>query len=64
MTVVHHEFAAQGARGEVVDAAGAVGDVAHDDGVRARVLRDDVGDGRPEHAEALGELKRHPLCLQ
>ena len=57
--VVHEEVAAEGPRGVVVDAAGAVGDVGHDEGggVGAEA-RQNVGDGRREEEEPFGELQR------
>lgn len=56
--VVHEEVAGEGAGREVVDAAGAVGDVAHDDGFDARAeLGEDVGDGGGEEEEAFGHLE-------
>ena len=63
VSVVHHQLAAERARRVVVYAAGAVGDVGHDDGVGARVLRDDVGEGRREDGKALRQLQRNLLCL-
>lgn len=56
--VVHEEVAPQGPRGVVVDAAGAVGDVGHDEGFGARAEAGDyVGDGGGEEEEAFGELE-------
>lgn len=56
--VVDEQVAAEGARGVVVDAAGAVGDVAHDEGLDARAeLGEDVGDGGREDEQAFGELE-------
>ena len=44
--VVDEEITAHGSRGVVVDAAGSVGDVAHDEGFDAGAeLGEDVGDG-------------------
>ena len=57
--VVHEEVAAECPRRVVVDAACAVGDVAHDEGFGARAeAREDVGDGGGEEEEAFGELER------
>ena len=44
---------------EVVDAARAVRDVAHDDDVDVRKLAQHVRDGTGEHEEALGKLQGH-----
>ena len=63
VSVVDEELAVERARRVVVDAAGAVGDVGHDDRVGARVLLDDVGQRRREHRQALRQLQRHPLRL-
>lgn len=63
--VVHEEVAAEGARGVVVDAAGAVGDVGHDEGFGAGAeAGDDVGDGGREEEEAFGELEGDFLGLR
>ena len=56
--VVHEEVAAKGAGGVVIDAAGAVGDVAHDEGFGAGAeAGEDVGDGGGEEEETFGELE-------
>lgn len=56
--VVDEQVAAHGAGGVVVDAAGAVGDVAHDEGLDTRAeLGEDVGDGGGEEEEALRHLQ-------
>ena len=58
MGVVDQQVAAQSPRGVVVDAACAVRDVAHDEGLCARAeLGEDVGDGRGEDQETLWELQ-------
>ena len=54
----------QSPRGEVIHAAGAVRDVCHDDALRARVLLDDVRDGRGEQGQAFGHLQRHALGFE
>ena len=57
---MHQQVAAQGSRRQVVDAAGAVRDVAHHDGFGARAeALDDVAQRRGEHEQALGHLQRH-----
>ena len=56
--VVHEQVAAECAGGVVVDAARAIGDVAHDEGLDARAeLDEDVGDGGGEEEQALGHLE-------
>ena len=60
MAVVHHHVAAEGARGVVVDAARAVGDVAHDHALCAAEPLDDVDDRAAVHEEPLGHLQRNP----
>lgn len=61
--VVHEEVAAHCARGEVVDAAGAVGHVAHDEGLCAGAEgSDDVGQGAGEEEQAFGELEGDAFC--
>lgn len=58
--VVDEEVAAKCARCVVVDAAGAVGHVAHDQGFDARAeLSQDVGYGCGKDEEAFGELECH-----
>ncbi len=58
--VVHEQVTAQSASGVVIDAAGAVGDVAHDEGFASRTeLGEDVGDGGCEQEETFRELKGH-----
>lgn len=60
--VVHEQVAAEGAGGVIVDAAGAVGDVAHDEGFGAGAeASDDVGDGGGEEEETFGELQGDSL---
>ena len=55
---MHEQVAAEGASGVVVDAAGAIGDVAHDEGFGAGTeLGEDVGDGGGEHEETLRHLE-------
>jgi hypothetical protein len=49
-------MATQGPGGEVVDAAGAVRDVGHDDALDGRVLLQDVGDGRCVQGQAFRKL--------
>lgn len=57
--VVHEQIAAEGARRVVVDAAGAVRHVAHDERLDSRAkLRQDVGDGGGKEQQALGHLQR------
>lgn len=56
--VVHEEVAAEGAGGVVIDAAGAVCHIAHDDGFGAGAeAGEDVGDGGGEEKETFGELE-------
>lgn len=56
--VVNKQITAKGASGKVVDAACAVGHVAHDQGGGAGAeAREDVGDGGGEEEQALGELQ-------
>lgn len=58
MGIVDEEVAAEGAGGVVVDAAGAVGDVSHDDCFNAWAeLGEDVGDGGGEEEEAFRHLE-------
>lgn len=58
MGVVDQEVAAKRSCRVVVDAAGAVGDVAHDQGGGAGAeLGEDVGDGRGKEQQPLGELQ-------
>lgn len=58
VAVVDEEVGAKRGGGEVVDAAGAVGDVAEDEAVRGPAEGgDDVGEGEGIHKEALGELE-------
>ena len=60
MGVVHEEVAAERAGGVVVDAAGAVGDVGHDEGFCGGAeLGQDVGDGGGEEEEAFRHLQSH-----
>lgn len=62
VAVVNKEIGAQGGGGEVVDAAGAVGDVSEDeDGGDVSEGGEDVGDGEGVEEEALGELEGHAL---
>lgn len=58
MGVVDEQVTSQRTRGEVVNAARAVCDIAHDQGggVRAEA-REDVGDGGGEEEQTLGELQ-------
>lgn len=60
VAVVDEEVGAEGEGGERVDAAGAVGDVAEDDGLDrpGRETREQVGDGRAVDEQALGHLQR------
>ena len=56
--IVDKQVATEGAGGEVVDAACAVGHVAHDQGGGAGAeAREDVGDGGGEEEQALGKLQ-------
>jgi hypothetical protein len=56
--VVDEHVAAECSGGVVVDAAGAVGDVAHDDDLNPGAkLGQDVGDGGGEEEEAFGHLE-------
>lgn len=55
---VHEQVHVERTRGQVVDAAGAVGDVAEDEAVGdAGESGEDVGDDERVHEEALGELE-------
>lgn len=62
VTVVNEEIGAEGEGGEVVDAAGAVGDVAEDEAVgNGGEGGEDVGEDKRVHEEALGELEGDAL---
>lgn len=57
---VHEQVHVERTRGQVVDAAGAVGDVAKDEAVRdAGESGEDVGDYERVHEEALGKLESY-----
>ena len=57
VAIVHEELDAEGGGGEVVDAAGAVGDVAHDHRLHPGEDLEDVGDGARVDQQPLGELQ-------
>lgn len=58
MSVVDQEVGVEGRGGEVVDAAGAVGDVTEDEAVGgAGEGEEDVGEVERVHEESFGELK-------
>lgn len=57
MPVVDKQVGAESGRGEVVDAAGSVGDVTEDEAVRGSGEGgEDVGEGEGVHEETLGKL--------
>ena len=60
MTVVDHHIAAEGPGSVVVDAAGAVGDVAHDHALGAAEALDDIDNRTTVHEQSLRHLQRHP----
>ena len=65
MSIVHHQVGPERARCEIVDTAGSVGDVTHDEGLSIREALQNVCNGACKHEEALGELQGHTsgLCL-
>lgn len=61
MAVVDHHVATESASGVVVDAARAVGHVAHDDALALGEALDDVDEGTSIHGETLWHLQRNPF---
>lgn len=63
MSVVHQQVAAKRAGSVVVDAAGPVRDVAHDERLRPGAEGcHDVGDERREQQKSFGKLQRYIAC--
>ena len=59
VAVVHEQLAPQRGGREVVDTAGAIRDVSHDDGGDARKALEDICDGGGKDEESLRELECH-----
>lgn len=58
MAVMDEEVGAEGGGGEVIDAAGAVSDVAENEAVRSVTESgEDIGEDEGIHEKALGELE-------
>ena len=57
MTIVHHEIAPKGNSCKVVDAAGAISHISHDQGLDPAKLFQDVRDGAGKNQETLWELQ-------